>query len=544
MNSFEKSIVGGPSLGEAAAFIINLKKFAAAPPDETGELEGRFSVPVEQVLKILADLVRAEFETIYAYHVYAQSLRDLSHDSIADHFEEHAGDETDHADFLLKRMAVLGGPVSVPDLRAPNASTDPCEILRTMVRMEQEGIAGWKRLLTVVGDNPMKVTIEDYAAKEQEHLDDLWQLLPHEANRPVIQQKQAGAKLNPFRLMRKVAFDGDVNEWLSREQMMQQAQEQAATDYYKDRVQNTQAQVQQKDQELQGVQQQMEALQQQQQQMQQELDQSGQIQRQILDQARQVEQAATQAAASAHQTASASMLQAMQAQQEVMRHKGLTAGMQQAQQSWKDQLMQIAQTDPTQGAGAQVGMPASGPLPPAQTDAPTEGPPVESGPAGNMPGAEGNPAAPTPEGQAPTSQATSEPVAPEQTLSPATKQGSVNWDHFRKLANNSALIGGAIGAPIGAGLAYLTSRVGKEEGAQEHIDELEGIKSRGEDSFSQAMELVSAKMRQGALEAAHAHPAMATLAGAAAGASVGSGIGPMAARVPNDIQRIMKHLKK
>lgn len=169
-------------LHEAAHFFSSLKKFAEAtdPPDETGVLEGQFAVPVEQALQVMGELVKNEFETIYAYTAYAQSLRDLSHDSLAEHFDDHAGDELEHAQFLMKRMAVLGGPINLPDLGAPHPSTNPVDIIQTLIRMEQEGIAGWKKLLDVVGENPMRITAEEYMVKEQEHLDDLWQLLPDE----------------------------------------------------------------------------------------------------------------------------------------------------------------------------------------------------------------------------------------------------------------------------------------------------------------------------------------------------------------------------
>lgn len=199
MNDFERHILGDIPFGESAAFFLRLKKMGAAtdPPDETGQLEGQFPVPVEQVLQAMAKVVHDEFATMYAYQVYAQSLRDLSHDAVAEHFEEHASDELTHAQFLLKRMAVLGGPVTVPDITAPPPSAEPIDIIKRMIRMEQEGVADWKMLLPMVGDNPMKITIEDYAAKEQEHLDDLWQLLPHEARPtpglPAVQPAAPGA---------------------------------------------------------------------------------------------------------------------------------------------------------------------------------------------------------------------------------------------------------------------------------------------------------------------------------------------------------------
>ena len=198
---FEKLLPGIP-LNEAAAYFIELKGFdkradatsvgssTYAPPDETGELEGAFAVPVERVLEHLAKMVQNELKTNYAYMVYANSLRDFAHHSIAEEFESHADDETEHADWLLRRMGVLGGPIHVPDIPAPPAATEAEDIIQTMIRMEQEGIQNWRILRQMVGDeNPTKFKIEEYLTQEQEHLDELWQLMPHTANPQILSQR-------------------------------------------------------------------------------------------------------------------------------------------------------------------------------------------------------------------------------------------------------------------------------------------------------------------------------------------------------------------
>jgi bacterioferritin (cytochrome b1) len=190
-------IENGIPLHEAAAFFLKLK---TAAPDETGVLEGQFAAPIEEVLEHMALMVQNELKTHYAYIVYSQSLRDLAHHSIAQELQHHAQHETEHAEFLLRRMSVLGGAVEVPDIPAPPPSSDPVEIIKTMIQMEQEGIANWQHLRKLVGeDNPTRFKIEEYLTKEQEHLDELWQLLPHAETAatagtpPAVVDPQAGA---------------------------------------------------------------------------------------------------------------------------------------------------------------------------------------------------------------------------------------------------------------------------------------------------------------------------------------------------------------
>ena len=199
---FEKAFSNEIPLHEAADFFLRVKKAdVTEPPDETGELEGLFAAPVEQVLAVMKLLVENEFKTMVAYHVYANTLRDLSHVGIAEEFEEHAEAEVEHADFLLRRMAVLGGPVQLSDIPTPSASSDPIDIVKTMIRYEQEGITKWQALHSMMGENPTKYEIENFLTRELHHLDELWQLLPHTEHTPVLQDKG----IDPAQALQQVA---------------------------------------------------------------------------------------------------------------------------------------------------------------------------------------------------------------------------------------------------------------------------------------------------------------------------------------------------
>jgi bacterioferritin (cytochrome b1) len=178
---FESALLSDyrPDLGVVADYFLRLKTAAPTdPPDVTGMLEGQFAVPIPELLQHLAKMVKNEFDTIYAYTVYGQTLRGMARDDIVEHFQDHVDDELEHANFLLRRMAVLGGGANVPEIDPPHPSTDPCDIIKTMLRMEQESIADWRTLVAMSAGNPMRIKAEEYMVKEQEHADDLWQLLP------------------------------------------------------------------------------------------------------------------------------------------------------------------------------------------------------------------------------------------------------------------------------------------------------------------------------------------------------------------------------
>lgn len=186
-NIFEKELVSPFPLGEASSFFVKLKTAApgqpfplGGPPDESG-IEGQFTLPLEEVIHHLGNMVESELKSMYAYKAYAESLRGPAHFAISKEFEDHAEKEVEHANWLMRRMSVLGGALHLPDIPAPPASTDVVEILKTMIHAEQEAITQWQQLLEMMGENPSKYDVEQYLADELHHLDELWQMLPEEA---------------------------------------------------------------------------------------------------------------------------------------------------------------------------------------------------------------------------------------------------------------------------------------------------------------------------------------------------------------------------
>ena len=197
--------------------------------------------------------------------------------------------------------------------------------------------------------------------------------------------------------VRKLAFEGDPEEWMQQEEMLQQVQDQAELEDARAAKEEAQTVLQERDMQLQQMTQQMQELQMQ-------ADQATQQSQMAIQQGQVLQNAAAQSAQAANQAAVASTLKAMQSASEVLRHKMLTANMQQNVEGWKQQLADIAMADPAAEAGAQVGMPMSGDAganmmaaaqdQQAQQEAammPPEGAPMEGAPP------EAAPAAPPPE---------------------------------------------------------------------------------------------------------------------------------------------------
>jgi bacterioferritin (cytochrome b1)/outer membrane murein-binding lipoprotein Lpp len=182
-NAFARSLSRSIPPNEAAGYFQRLKTAGwADPPDETGSLEGQFTAPLPQVIAKLTEVISAKFRLMVAYHIYAESMRDPAQHAIGEVFHEHAEMERAAAEAYLKRAATLGGPVHLPEIEPPPASSDPIGILKIVVRAEQEAIALQSELKAMVGDqNPLSFQIEQFMIEDQHHHDEAWQMLPQDS---------------------------------------------------------------------------------------------------------------------------------------------------------------------------------------------------------------------------------------------------------------------------------------------------------------------------------------------------------------------------
>ena len=184
----------GINILEASTFVLGLRKMAqdAAPIDITGTIEGQFTVPLDQAISLMAQMVSNEFKTQAYYVYYGNMLRGTDRAGIAEEFGDHAKDELEHANYLLRRIGVLSpGGISIPPYPPPRPLYNSQQIIREMIVVEQIGLSLWKQLHSILGDNPMKYTVEQFLQTEEAHQDELWQFLDPMA--PEQQMDEAAA---------------------------------------------------------------------------------------------------------------------------------------------------------------------------------------------------------------------------------------------------------------------------------------------------------------------------------------------------------------
>jgi bacterioferritin (cytochrome b1) len=486
---------------------IHQQKLADGLPPAEGQahldMAGDYKAPLAEVLSAIQTMIETELATALAYSTYAASVRGFSRITLADEFQEHADKETEHAEYLMRRASVLGGPLQLNPITPPVGSTDPTDIIQRMVRMEQEGLVKWRLLHSLVGDtNPMKFKIEEYLTDEEEHLDDLLQLLPEELRPPQLQgtleqeQQPSMGGLAKAAGLRKLAdfIPTPLGEQPSSLDAQAKAEEDAAAAaYFQQRSQELQAQQEQAQQQLMQLNQQL-------QQKEQEVAQKDQLMQQQQAVAQQASDTAARALANQLSTMQSETLLRQQTTDTVAGHE-----------AWKQNVMQAL----------------SAPVPhPNQPEASPEA------------SAEGG-AQPPPEGPQPGSpisggQGTSADTSP---LADTSQQGKVASNTFAKdlvkevakeqmqgLAPRMSLARGATLAGLaglGAGASYLGAKSPATlEAAQAAVTHAQGQHDE-KGGFMNALQLARSKAQLARAEAEAAHPGAAAGVGALKGGLAG-----------------------
>lgn len=148
------------------------------PPDLEGKLEGKFAIPLEEMVERLNLLLELEYTAWMTYTHYSQMLRGFYRETLADSFKEHAAEELEHANTLSKRIVALGGVTSTKTHPIPKATTTE-EMINALIHQEQVALRLYRDTLRLVGNNEgLRQHIESIIEQEQEHADELWLLLP------------------------------------------------------------------------------------------------------------------------------------------------------------------------------------------------------------------------------------------------------------------------------------------------------------------------------------------------------------------------------
>ena len=153
---------------------------------EQGAVTGDYGLDTQQVIELLNDALATEIMCVlrYRYHYFMAS--GIHSVSVAAEFLEHAEEEQQHADQLARRIKQLGGKPQMNPVEVARRShseyregSSLSDMLREDLIAERIAIETYREMVSFFGDkdSTSRVMIEGILAKEEEHADELADLL-------------------------------------------------------------------------------------------------------------------------------------------------------------------------------------------------------------------------------------------------------------------------------------------------------------------------------------------------------------------------------
>jgi bacterioferritin len=186
----------------AGTFVADMKEIRRRARQHLteGAVTQNYKGNVEESIAILNHAVATEIVCILRYKFHAVCAAGLSSESVKEEFAQHATDEEEHLDLLAERINQLGGkPNLSPEGLASRAASEYVEgenlvdMIKENLIAERIAIETYRDMVRHFGDNDptTRVLLERILAKEEEHANDMHDLLVSHEGRPMIESADA-----------------------------------------------------------------------------------------------------------------------------------------------------------------------------------------------------------------------------------------------------------------------------------------------------------------------------------------------------------------
>jgi bacterioferritin len=164
---------------------------------ETGAVTSTYKGDVKTTIEILQSVLATEIVCVLRYTMHAVAATGISSEGVKDEFAEHAKEEQEHMMAVAERINQLGGkPDFSPDgLTTRSASqyvegANLVEMIRENLIAERIAVDHYRELIRYFGeDDPgTRVMIEGILVVEEEHANDMHDLLVAHEGRPMLSE--------------------------------------------------------------------------------------------------------------------------------------------------------------------------------------------------------------------------------------------------------------------------------------------------------------------------------------------------------------------
>ena len=163
---------------------------------EKGAITDNYELDPKQAIGLLQGALATEIVCVLRYTMHYIAATGIASDGPKDEFEEHANDERRHMHLIAERINQLGGTPNLdPDGLAMRSATeygasdlDLVAMLKENLVAERIAVEHYRDLIRFFGekDPTTRVMLEGILAQEEDHANDMHDLLVAHEGRPML----------------------------------------------------------------------------------------------------------------------------------------------------------------------------------------------------------------------------------------------------------------------------------------------------------------------------------------------------------------------
>jgi bacterioferritin len=162
-----------------------------------GAVTKNYGGKTEDAIALLNHAVATEIVCILRYKFHAVCATGLASEAVKAEFAQHAKEEEEHLDLLAERINQLGGTPNLnPDGVASRAASEYVEganlvdMIKENLVAERVAIETYREMVRHFGDRDptTRILLERILAQEEEHANDMHDLLVSHEGRPMLEK--------------------------------------------------------------------------------------------------------------------------------------------------------------------------------------------------------------------------------------------------------------------------------------------------------------------------------------------------------------------
>jgi bacterioferritin len=184
-------------MSSAGKFLSDVKKLRqkARRHLSAGAVTQNYQGKVADAIELLNHAVATEIVCVLRYKYHAVTATGIASEAVKQEFAQHAIEEGQHLDWLCERINQLGGkPNMNPDGLLSRAASEYVEgenlidMIKENLVAERVAIQTYRDMVRYFGDKDptTRILIERILAQEEEHANDMHDLLVSHEGRPML----------------------------------------------------------------------------------------------------------------------------------------------------------------------------------------------------------------------------------------------------------------------------------------------------------------------------------------------------------------------